>query len=238
MTLYEKTWSEQKANETPRPKHYVQLLLGAALPGNAYGSVSPNQNSGFALTGFAGQLSGGYLLTKHLGLSAILGHYTSAIRKNEYLQNFLYQLSDENSYVNYIWAQKWQNHLFTIGPYFSFSQQKMLMEIYLQGGVVHSRLPKIVVSGFDGENNFLHIQQPDSKLAFALTTGAGIGYLLPQIKGLRLVVKADIMGAIPGFSKTTELFTPNLNVRTTGYLRQPVGAILLSTGIRYEFSSF
>lgn len=238
MTMYEKSWSEDRDESIPKARHYLQLTIGLALPGNTYSAGTPDQESGYARTGFNGQLSGGYLLSKNVGWGATLGRYTSPISTDAYKQNILFQLPAEDSHVNYIWTQNWQNTIFTTGPFVSIIQQRVLLDLYAQAGVLQSRMPKIVVSGFDSEDNFLHIRQSGLTPSFAFLTGASIGYLLPKFYRLRLMAKADFIGATPMFNRQTDIFTTNLHAQTKGHYSQSVGVFSLSVGLRYEFNAY
>lgn len=238
MSMYENTWSEKQAELPPKARHYLQLTMGLALPGNTYSAGTPDQESGYARTGFNGQLSGGYLLSKNVGWGATLGRYTSPISTDAYKQNILFQLPAEDSHVNYIWTQNWQNTIFTTGPFVSIIQQRVLLDLYAQAGVLQSRMPKIVVSGFDSEDNFLHIRQSGLTPSFAFLTGASIGYLLPKFYRLRLMAKADFIGATPMFNRQTDIFTTNLHAQTKGHYSQSVGVFSLSVGLRYEFNAY
>ena len=90
-------------------------------------------------------------------------------------------------------------------------------------------------TGSDAENQVLQVQHAAKATALAALGGMRLSYSLPQMYRLRVVAKADFMGATPVFNNHTTTLWNGAEVQTRHQNRQPVGSVALSVGLRYEF---
>lgn len=235
MTLYEQSWKEHEENQPAVARSYVELSMGIALPGNTYGAATANQQSGFAKNGLITSLSGALLLYKNAGISGTLGHYSSALLASNYRQTLLQNLPQEFSGT--LQAQKWQNTFFAIGPFVMIPENRIMLDLHIQAGLLNSRSPQTVFTASNAETQLTQVQQAVNATAFATLIGAQISYGLPHVQSLRLVVKANFIGAAPVFNTSKHTQTNDVVAQTTQSYRQSVGIFTLGFGLRHEFIS-
>ncbi|OWY23749.1 hypothetical protein C7N43_26865 [Sphingobacteriales bacterium UPWRP_1] len=233
MSLYEQTWAVNEGQQTGGARSFAEVSAGILLPGNSFGSVNANQQSGYAKNGFVVSAGGAVLVYKTLGIGATMAHFTSAVQTNNYLQNTMRQLPAMIS--GKMQAQNWRNTLLAAGPVIMIPQNRVMLDLYLQAGMLRSNSPEVVFTGSDGESQLLQVQHAAQATALAALGGMRLSYSLLQMYRLRVVAKADFMGATPIFHNRTTTMWNGTEIQTRHQNRQPVGSVALSVGLRYEF---
>ncbi|OWY20352.1 hypothetical protein C7N43_36135 [Sphingobacteriales bacterium UPWRP_1] len=233
MSLYEQTWAAYEGQQTGGARSFAEVTAGILLPGNSYGSANANQQSGYAKNGFIASAGGAVLVYKNLGIGATLAHFTSAVQTNNYLLNTMQQLPGMES--GKVQSDNWRNTALVVGPVVMIPQNRVMLDLYLQAGMLRSNSPEVVFTGSDGENQLLQVQQAAQATALAALGGMRLSYRMPQVYGLRVVAKADFIGATPVFNNQTTTLWNGTEVQTRHQNRQPVGSVALSIGFRYEF---
>ena len=233
MSLYEQTWAGYEGQQAGGARSFAEVSTGIVLPGNSFGSVNANQQSGYAKNGFMVSVGGAAMVYKNLGIGATIAHFTSAVHAGNYLQNAMQQLPEMVS--GKVEAQNWRNTMLAAGPVIMIPQNRVMLDLYLQAGMIRGNSPEVVFTGSDGENQLLQVQHAAQATAVAALGGMRLSYSLPQMHRLRVVAKADFMGAAPVFNNRTTTVWNNTKAETRHQDRQSLGSVALSVGLRYEF---
>jgi hypothetical protein len=163
--------------------------FGVSVPFGDYTKTDPeSKNSGFARTGFLGQLTVEWVGKQNMGFGA---QYT-------YQNNPVASSASHDTLVGRTFplgTGSWSNHYVMIGPVYNGQFGKLSLDVKLMGGIVFAFSPLFSYTSLDST----HKTQTNYGTGFSYQVAAGAGYKVSS----RIQVKLNLayLGAIPTFRK-------------------------------------
>ena len=193
------------------PSNMIILAGGAAIPMGDFGATSDNPNSGFAKTGFSGEVIFQHKLKKlkYFG-------YSASVR----LQNYSFNQSAFTTATNVFstTATNWTSSSILAGPTWTFAvSNKISIEPRAMVGILFASSPTLTIDA-DG----IYVQPSES--ANTITYLAGVNFRFDLWPKISLFARADYQSATPKFAYSSQSST-----------NQPMSSLNTSIGVGYRF---
>ncbi|MCX6162687.1 MAG: hypothetical protein NTV87_15305 [Ignavibacteriae bacterium] len=213
---------------------YISAHAGPSFPfGDFAKKDANNSNSGFAKTGYKGDITVGYNIPFLFSIS-----FTGVLQNNAVdAEPMRLKIAQENpAYTNWtLDAESWNvTGLFTgVTKNFSFNK-KFFFEVRAFGGTLNFDSPRFTLRGTSATDNALIVVNNKTTYAFAYIFAVGCGYNIS--KNFSLEGNIEYLGANPDFTNVKTQTTINgLMTETTSSYSQSFSAFNITAGLRYSF---
>ncbi len=180
--------------------HFVSLNFGTNIPLSEYGTIDSLSSAG-ANPGIYYSFEGGAYFSKFFGVGVNIGAFNNSVDDDGIIE----QLKTDAQFTNGnfdVSSKSWTNGYIMLGPYFSFGNQKFIVDLKVLGGIMNSERPFVNIESKDDQYEF------NSAAVYSTSFGINYGtHFRIRIKNkLALRVNAEGMLSTQKFTeKVTEV---------------------------------
>jgi hypothetical protein len=228
--LFEESDAKMRAKMVGVARNSVGISMGINLPDNEFASIYDDELGGYANNGFVFSVDGNYLLLRNIGLAASFSMYSNNINNNAYLKTSLQRLP--NGSEGSLTATKWRNSLVAVGPCISLPEKKVVFDLRLLLGLVHTASPEFHFEGSYEGNSIVEIRNKVTTVSPVFVFGGMLAYPLStaNLYNWSIFTKAEIIAASPNIKVGYTVQSDNYSVTSIHQYEQIVGTFALAIG--------